>query len=194
MKTTKLFIVGVIGAIAMQTPLTCAAKKSMQQLQDLYKKIGTDLGTIKKEYAPVQPRIYSLLDQVEKMYNIAKTSVQKRKNLKKNLKAKTGELVKITQELVILKKEASLTKQKFDNTFKQLETEKSQLLSFNKERSELLTKLAKLEAQHHEFEQKKEHESANKLAELKDSELKEHALKELQSLTLSSTSAPNSPR
>jgi hypothetical protein len=73
----------------------CAAAntKSAVQMQQLYKKIGSDLITIRKEYSAAQPMVYSLLDQVEKLYAVSKNVHQKKVQYKKLSKKKVLELL-----------------------------------------------------------------------------------------------------
>ena len=55
--------------------------KTLRQMQDLYKNIGNDLMCIRKEFEAAQPKVYSILDQIDKMYNLAKLTAEKKHSL-----------------------------------------------------------------------------------------------------------------
>jgi septal ring factor EnvC (AmiA/AmiB activator) len=153
--------------------------KTLQQMKDLYKKIGDDLVTVRKDFTAAQPRIYSVLDQIDKLYNLAKDTVHRRKTVKKSLKEKIAEIKKLHSELSVLKSELGSVKQRLDTTNKQLESEKVHLSQLSKEKGDLLGKVKKLEVQRMK---KREQDEALEQAKV------------LQSLNLTSTSAPSSPR
>ena len=50
-------------------------------MQDLYKNIGTDLMSIRRDFSAAQPKIYAILDRIDKMYNLAKVTAEKKHNL-----------------------------------------------------------------------------------------------------------------
>lgn len=183
--------------------LTCASycaaanTKSAAQMQQLYKKIGSELITIRKEYSAAQPKVYSLLDQVEKLYAVSKNVHQKKVQYKKLYKVKEIEVVSLKKEIAQMKNEFQSTRSQLDATHKKLEAEKANANNILKEKNEIINKISKLEALSQQ-QGKKKLSKAEKLDEKMDLEaiekLKESGIDLGQSLNLTSTSAPTSPR
>ena len=61
------------------------------ELAEAYNKITDGLITIRKQFPTVQPRVYSLLDQVDKLYKTAKQNALETADLKKKLQERQSE-------------------------------------------------------------------------------------------------------
>ena len=177
--------------------------KTLEQMQVLHKDIGNELMSIRKEFTAAQPKIYSLLDQINRMYNLAKVSLEKKHQLKIDLKNKIAENQKIQSDLNLLKTklhETEVERDKYSKSFtslnKELQIEKVQSAILSREKKEL-------DQEKHELQNKiidAKDDKYNKKDMITDSILKDltdeekDLLKTSQNLTLSSTSAPSSPR
>lgn len=168
-----------------------AQAKNFSQIQDLYKKIGEDLVSLRKEYAAGQPKIYTILDKVDRMYNLTKGIHQKKKSFKRQMGDRESIVKTLKDENKILKEELFNAKQAVDSTEKQLEVtnkklevEKSQASKLSQEKGALLGKIKQIES------------DKGKSLDLGEKDVEEQLknIKTNQSLTLSSTSAPSSPR
>lgn len=136
------------------------------QIQEIHKKVSDDLLNLKKEYPKGQSTIYSILDQVGKMYQISKTVIIKKREYKKQFKAKIVEVDLLKAEVTSLKKDIINNKLELENKNKNIALmskdieKKDRLLTFiSKEKERIL----------------KQHQNLN------------------QSLKLTSTSEPISP-
>lgn len=137
----------------------------MQQFEKLHKNVSRELIAIRKEFSPVQDRVYFLLDNIDKMSALTKEISLKKKKYKTNY-------LQILQENINFKKEQTQLQQ----TCEQAKTESQALLSQltqERERSAFL---------------EKQYQSLN----LKLTQYEEEAL--AQSLSRTSTSDPISPR
>jgi chromosome segregation ATPase len=181
--------------------------KTIEQMQLLHKEIGNDLMSIRKEFTAVQPKIYSLLDRIDRMYNVAKTAVEKKRELKNELKNKVSENKKILTELNSLKIKLSETEnalenstKKFTSINKELELEKVQSAILSREKKELAQEKDDLQNQMTNINFVNEKNKYNKKDLIPENILKglsedeKDLLKTSQNLSLSSTSAPSSPR
>jgi|GEM_PF-5475249 len=61
---------------------TCSAKAA-QEFHQSYKKINEELINIRKEFSATQPKVYFLLDQIEKIKKIMQETLIKKSNFKK---------------------------------------------------------------------------------------------------------------
>lgn len=183
--------------LVLQSTTTLNAK-TLQQMQDLYKNIGNDLMSIRKEFAAAQPKVYSILDRIDKMYNLAKLTAEKKHNLSLQLKNQSSETKKLYAEINTLKskiaaheEDLATTRKKLEHANNALEREKSQASQLSQAQQDNSHKV-KTDID------KKQSESRDLMHEIRDlkdlSEEEKNLLKQAQSLSLSSTSAPSSPR
>jgi len=121
-----------------------------QMVQDLQRKIADGLMSIRKEYPASQPRIYAMLDQLDKLCSLAKNGYQEAENLKKELSDKHAEnsslkktLSQNKQDLLSIKKTVESAKSSLDQ---KLEEERLRVQQLTQERDKLLQKIAVLEA------------------------------------------------
>lgn len=180
--------------------------KTLQQMQDLYKNIGNDLMSIRKEFTAAQPKVYSILDRIDKMYNLAKITAEKKHTLSIQLKNQSGETGKLYAEISTLKSKISANEEELANMRKKLahatnalEKEKAQVSQLSQERTQLQTQQSEPQKIKHQIpSDKKQAESRDIMHEIRNlkdlSEEEKILLKQAQSLSLSSTSAPSSPR
>ncbi len=160
--------------------------KSSALMQDNHKKIADGLITVRKEYPASQPKVYAMLDQLDKLYNAARTISQKKTIYKKKLLEKATEAAQLKQEVSVFKNESSSAK-------KSLESEKSDLINklaqeqervqqLQLERKELLNKVALFETQKKTDETTRDVRTTTKIAgkdlQKRDLEQAEKLLKE----------------
>lgn len=168
--------------------------KTLEQMQMLHKEIGVELMSIRKEFTAAQPKIYSLLDRIDRMYNLAKIALEKRQKLKIDLKNKISENKKMQSDLNALKTKLHETEVELDKASKKF-------ASLNKELQIEKVQSAILSREKMELDQERDEKNKNSKKDL----IPEHILKDLteeekallktsQNLSLSSTSAPSSPR
>lgn len=180
----------VFSSCAMVIFFQCPFSKIVchERIDTIYKQIGDQLITIKKAYPTSQSKVYLALDQIDKMYNIAKTKNQQNEQLQESLKNKDLENTALHQEL-------SSLKASHDNVQAQLEATKYQL---DQERK-LVAQLSHAQKE----TVNKERIAANSLAQNNLEKQESSALQELeteiaqqgnQNLNRTSTSEPNSPR
>ena len=182
-------ITKVVCVIACTNYCALSFAKSAVQMQQLYKKIGSELIVIRKEFTAAQPKVYSLLDQVEKLYAVSKNVHQKKVQYKKLYKTKDLEVVKLKKELSLAKSEVQTTRSQLDFTHKRLEAEKANVSAVIKEKNDFINKVSKLDLQV-QAQGKKKMAKSDKL----DEKLDLDGIDLGQSLNLTSTSAPTSPR
>jgi phosphoglycerate-specific signal transduction histidine kinase len=200
-KTLGILIASVCISISHCNP------KTLEQIQYLHKDIGGDLMSIRKEFTAAQPKIYSILDRLDKMYNLAKTEVEKSDEIKTELDNKLYENKRLQDELAMLRTKLQSTEKALDHSIKkitdvnkELQVEKIQTAILSREKKELDQEKNVLRSQmsglHTNNDKsdidKKESVAENILKQLTEEE--KHILKTSQNLSLSSTSAPNSPR
>lgn len=180
--------------------------KTLQQMQDLYKNIGNDLMCIRKEFVAAQPKVYSILDQVDKMYNLAKVTAEKKHNLNALLKNQSSETNKLYAEINTLKSKITASEEELMNTRKKLvnannalEKEKANKLQISQEKIHSQSQQSEPNKSNtHSIPEKKQSDPGDLMHEIRSlkglSEEEKNLLKQAQSLSLSSTSAPSSPR
>lgn len=150
-------------------------------MDTLYKQIGDQLVNIKKEYPACQSKIYVVLDQVDKMYNMAKIKGQQSDQLKETLKNKELENGALQNELVAVKTTLDTTHAKLETTMRNLEQEKK-----------LVAKLSE-EKNGDDHRQTKDSTTTQKQVSTELADFEAQVTKD-QSLNLTSTSEPKSPR
>ncbi|MFA5306354.1 MAG: hypothetical protein WC365_02800 [Candidatus Babeliales bacterium] len=168
-----------------------ATATDAEQLQDLYKKIADGLISMRKESPQSQTKIYAMLDQLDRLYSIAKNCGGKIQSLEKKYQEKLAENTTIKNELTQIKTDMHSVRKSLEtaknNLDQKLEDDKTRIQSLSQERSTLLTKVAHLEEQlnskKHSFEQK------NDLVAMVDQKLDESH----PNLSRISTSEPMSP-
>ncbi|MFH1253876.1 MAG: hypothetical protein V1646_00400 [bacterium] len=180
--------------------------KTLQQMQDLYKNIGNDLMYIRKEFTAAQPKVYSILDRVDKMYNLAKVTAEKKHNLNALLKNQSSETTKLYAEINTLKSKFAATEEELITTRKKLthannalEKEKANMSQLSQEKMHSPAQQSEInKISPHANPDKKQPEPGDLMHEIRSlkglSEEEKNLLKQAQSLSLSSTSAPSSPR
>lgn len=170
-------------------------RESETHMDSLYKQIGNQLVSIKKEYPACQSKIYLVLDQVDKMYNLAKTKNQQTEHLKETLKTKELENGTLQNEFVTVKNALDTTQAKLEATIRSLEQEKKLVAKLTEEKRTLL---AKKQTEHEKKATKELTPQAqdNTLSKQAPQDLSdfETQIAKGQSLNLTSTSEPNSPR
>ena len=167
--------------------------RTSEEVSRLHSKISQDLLSIKKEYPPTQPKIYSALDQVSKIYQISKNTLIERKELKTRLNSSSKEFFilktensHLKQALDNLKNKLNSSQQELENKSKTLANNTAMLGFINKEKEQIQRELYKIKEAHKQILSKPEQEIKNK-------NLENDPLDAIQSVNLTSTCAPNSP-
>lgn len=123
----------------------------IEQLQDIYKKIADGLISMRKESPQSQTKIYAMLDQLDKLYSIAKNGGTKIHLLEKKYQEKVAENTAVKNELTQIKTDMHNVRKSLEtakNSLDQkLEDDKERIQNLSQERSALLTKVAHLEEQ-----------------------------------------------
>lgn len=169
--------------------LCCAS--STEQMQELYKTIGEELISIRKQFTEAQPKIYLVLDQLDKMYGIAKSGLQMRDEIAKNLKQKEIEITtlkkdleKTKNELATVQQTSTATQQALNEVSQKFDSEKQQTLLLASEKNKLVEKIKTIAENSRQIAEEK-----RALTQAKNSDEET-----FQSLTRSSTSEPSSSR
>jgi hypothetical protein len=193
----------VYGLIAVLTITSLLkAEDSEQYIQIIHQHVADDLITIRREHPDVQPKIYAILDQIEKMSSTARASLQQQKGLKRLVLEKTAENIALKQELATIKSEMNGTKKTLEaarvELNRKLDEEKAHVQQLWKERKDLMNKMQAYETTGKESVANKKkitkelvkaelNAVAQKLASAQEAPM-DH------SLNRTSTSEPNSPR
>lgn len=162
---TKFLLIITISLLIFSSHII--PKETTEAIHTLHSQISNDLAGIGKKLPQAKREVYSILDQVCKMYSLSKGVIEQKNQLEKNLleqnKEKNALRVKnLSLKNKLLKTEKSLTQYKDDQTSKtkdleqkdfiiaQLNKEKETLTSMNKklelEKKELKLKLNTLQA------------------------------------------------
>jgi hypothetical protein len=215
MQNNRILFLRVVILILMFSDSNIFCKGSSAQIQLLYSKISNELLSIRKEYPNAQPKVYTSLDQVCKMYSTSKGVIDRKKQLKKNLTNEKNLLrvknLSLMQKLKNTEGELDSTKQNESNTSRsieqkdiliaQLKKEKDQLVIENKKISEEKRQLL-LKAQNHSEqqinpEQKNLSENQNEIYLHKmaraNGKPQKITFNDFQNFNLTSTSEPISP-
>lgn len=169
-----------------------------KELEELYKKVGENLVSIQKEYPQSQQKIYLVLDQVDKLYNLSLKKGEKNKRLKTLLKEKEHENQALNKHISTLKKGLSETTNKLDVTSKNLEQERSLVTTLIQENKVLAT--AQQESNKKQVVAAQQQKKNVLMAETalpannKVQQPLEQELDALQNLNLNSACEPKSPR
>ncbi len=201
MKKQANVVYGLIAGLAIMPLLH--AEEAEQFIQLIHQRVADDLITIRKEHPDVQPKIYAILDQIEKMSATAKGSLQQQKGLKRLVLEKTAENITLKQELATLKNEVNGTKKTLESArlelTRKLEEEKAHVQQLWQERKELMNKMQAFDTHGKEsVATKKKITKAMVKAELNDVAQKLASAQDIPqvdyNLNRTSTSEPNSPR
>ncbi len=121
-KNSLIFIVLIITFVN-----SIYSKNTYKKMSNLHNKISKDLLSLKKKHPKAQPQVYSLLDQVCKMYQLSKTTIKKKKELKGKLIFSNKNSNVLETKNTILKKELNTLKGKFHSKLKVLESKNKTL-------------------------------------------------------------------
>ena len=133
-------------------------------IQQLYKSIGDQLVTIKKEHPSTQQKVYSILDQVNKMYALAKSTTKEKELLKNDIKIKESESLVLQDELLKAKKASLDHVYKLKEISENLEKEKRERTRLSEEKKKMLEQ---------KKEKQKEKELKKALKDLEQNELEQ---------------------
>jgi len=152
MKGVRLVCLVVI--LLVNSRVSGVTDDGQHNVQDLYKKIGDDLIALRKEFVGAQSKVFSVLDQIDKMYNITKSTIQKNQELVKTVKRHVTENTWLKNEVVSVRKELSTAKKtlesaqnSIDDAHVKLANEKEQAQLLVQEKSKLADRVQDLETQ-----------------------------------------------
>ncbi len=158
------------------------AGKCAQEFHLSYKKINAELINIRKEFSATQPKVYFLLDQIEKMNRIMQEALSKKNSYKKKCHD-------FNIQTDILKSKNLILKQKVFELQTELEKITHHLIQEQSINSALKAEKESAAAKDFEFAQATTDRIANRR-----SITEQTPPQESQSLSLTSTSEPTSPR
>ena len=125
--------------------LNLNSRGTTKQIQQLHTKISNDLLGIRKTYPKSQLVVYSVLDQVCKMYTISKNVLIKKKSLKKQITLKDREKnalrvksLSLKNKMLKMENDLNKSRQSFTSTTKTLEQKDLILAQLKKEKGNLL--------------------------------------------------------
>jgi chromosome segregation ATPase len=102
----------------------CSAKLS-QEFHQSYKKINEELISIRKEFSPTQPKVYFLLDQVEKVNRIIQETLVKKNNYKKKCRDLSTQTDILKNKNLLLKEKVLVLQNELEKTTLNLAQEQS---------------------------------------------------------------------
>ncbi|MFH1831706.1 MAG: hypothetical protein ABH827_02780 [bacterium] len=142
------------------------------EVQKIYKSIEEQLVEIRKEHPTTQQKIYTILDQVNRLSSLASSSGTRIQHLEKEIKTKESEFNIIQDELIKSKKSAQETEDKIKTLANNFEQEKklAQQLAQEKKKTELLATQQKKD---YAQEQAHKQEHANLLEKLGQNQIQE---------------------
>lgn len=130
--------------------------QTVEQLQELHKKIGGDLIKIRKEEPKLQPLVYSLLDQVGKFYSLSKEIVGKKKDYKRLFTVEKSARKLLRKEATNLQSLLKQTNEKFDQMDKKLKQDSENFEALTKHKDELVKEKENFVLSQKNFEQEKQ--------------------------------------
>jgi putative ubiquitin-RnfH superfamily antitoxin RatB of RatAB toxin-antitoxin module len=206
-KLLAISLFAVLG-VALFFKSSIFAGINSQQLTRLYKSMGDELTDLRKKNPGIESKIYLLLDQVDRIYNISKNVIQTKRAYKDRVKTKKqengilqNEIFNLKNELDVAKNELGIFNKKLEETKVSLDNEKIKAEGLSKEKKILEEQMVQMEV----IEPAKkdpQKEEINLAKHIMPSLKKGHHLTEeelyknenLHSLNLTSTSDPRSPR
>ena len=180
------------------------AKNTDKKMSTLHNKISKDLLSLKKEHPKTKPQVYSLLDQVCKMYQLSKTTINKKKKLKIQLVSLNKNSYILKTQNTGFKKELNKLKGKLGSKIKALESKNKTLakntvmLGFvNQEKLKMENEINRLREEQKQLILKTQEINTNKDQNFNlasnNNQAEKNSLAQLQSINLTSTWAPSSP-
>jgi len=133
----------------------CDASNNHKRLQDLYRNIGDNLITIRKDYAGTQSTIYFLLDQVGKLYTISKKSLDDRSQYKRLFKKERARSGLFKKEAINAKKKMFGLQNKHLLFERKLQKNQGVITKIVSERDRLSKEQEDLKVMTHEFDKEK---------------------------------------
>lgn len=184
-----VFGISLIG-FSCYSLLLSMRSQTPSQMQQSYKKITDGLISLRKEFSGSQSQVYPLLDQVDKMYSLSKNIYDKRKMLEQQINDVVLHQKNLEEENQALKDENGTLKHKLEVTNKVLEEASVKLVTESQRaqaRSKENKSLQQQVAQAKKNTENVQHVEADVAEQLR-------SLAATQNLSLTSTSAPSSPR
>lgn len=137
-----------IGFLIGSRCLNATADKQNQApypLEASHKKVTEELVNLRKNYPLAQPKIYSVLDEINQMNSKAKQLFQQGIALQEMIKTKELENVALHQDLLLMKSECDTLHKKLANASKTLDEEKKRNKLVFDEKKSLEKKMVSLQ-------------------------------------------------
>lgn len=171
----------IISGLLLLIVFQCGyGNSTLQKLQSMHRRIGTDLLKIKKQYSQAQPVVYALLDQVGEFYSLAKQSVKKKGTYKKELLIERGVSQVLKKELDTFKDKVGSMRHAMFAVDKKLKKDARQVGKLATEKDALTREKEKIIQEKNVFEQEKQALVAERDALVRE---KDAALRERDVLT-----------
>ncbi|MBM3887084.1 hypothetical protein FJ364_04075 [Candidatus Dependentiae bacterium] len=139
----RLIIVSIfLFCTAVPTTILYGAANDQQlhNASQLYRKIGRKLTDIKKEAPTCGNKISSVLDDVDRMYNLINSSLHTDETTMKELETRTIESAVLQKELLLAKQESENLKQSLQAAQIQVEKEHAQVVLLKEQHMQLVEK------------------------------------------------------
>jgi hypothetical protein len=141
MKAGNIVLCVLINLTVVQELESNNEKRS--NIQDLYKNIGDQLVSIREQFPESQPKIYAVLDQIGKLYSLAKNKREEVHHIKELIKTRDLENIALQNEVITLKSELDITQMKIDETSRTLAQERARSFKLAEEKQKLVVEKEK---------------------------------------------------
>ncbi len=118
----------------------CLAKQ-IEQFERLHKNVSKELILIRKDFSPAQERVYSLLDNIDKMSSITKNILAKKRNYKTQYLKALDEAKARNKEYNDLERAYNEKKDQAQTYLLQLEQERERTQFLERQQQELTSKI-----------------------------------------------------
>ncbi len=142
----KRVLAGLVSGVFVVLSITLLQSgKTSEQMGTLYKDIGSELIDIRKSNPHLQATVYSLLDQVGKMYRLSTETISKKKTARLAVKEQKETLITVKNENENLRGAIGKLKSDMDVNGVQMVVNKQQVDSLTKEAEVLRKKVAEFD-------------------------------------------------
>lgn len=131
----------LLGITALTLTQSYCQAKQIEQFERLHKNVSKELISIRKDFSPAQERVYSLLDNIDKMSSITKNILSKKRNYKAQYLKALEENKAHIKEYSDLQHAYNEKKDQAQTYFLQLEQERERTQLLEKQQQELSSKI-----------------------------------------------------
>lgn len=137
----------VLAVIKGVNSAICYGSETKASLQQLHKQMVDDLVSIRKDHPDSQPRVYSILDRLDKVYGTAQERFDEQEGLSDIVKKKDSEISALKHDVATLKHEHDEMKQLLKAADEKWEHERQQSKLYAEEKRSLEKKIQMLKEQ-----------------------------------------------